>query len=148
MDVRVGAHIGLVVGLCMALGLCLSMAGWGLIARFALHSMGSFDEQMAQVAVLMQKTLQQKAAEQQTTVPAEMMGFIATPEFRAVYVLLCCGIGYGVSAGAVHAGRGVCGLDAHAAPACGVVAVQFCEQRHRRCCYHQQRRNETVRTGL
>jgi len=45
--------------------------------------------------VLMQKTLQQKAAEQQTTVPAEMMAFIATPEFRAVYVLLCCGIGTG-----------------------------------------------------
>jgi len=93
MDVRVGAHIGLVVGLCMALGLCVSMAGWGLIARFGLHSMGSFDEQMASVAVLMQKTLEQKAAEQQTTVPAEMMRFLPTPEFRAVYVLLCCGVG-------------------------------------------------------
>jgi hypothetical protein len=95
MDVRVGAHIGLVVGICMAVGLGISMAGWGLIARFALHSMGSFDAQMAAVAVQMQKTLQQKAAQQSTPVPAEVLGFIASPEYRAGIMLATFALGAG-----------------------------------------------------
>jgi hypothetical protein len=80
MDVRIGARIGVVVGLCLAVGLGFAMAGWGLIARFVLHSMTNFDVQMtAQV---------QHAIQQSTTpIPADMIGFIQSPEFRAGIML-------------------------------------------------------------
>jgi hypothetical protein len=80
MDVSIGARIGLVVGICLAVGLGAAMAGWGLVARFALHSMGSFD---GQIKEQVQKSIQQSA----TPVPADMLGFIASPEFRAGIML-------------------------------------------------------------
>ena len=49
MDIRVGARIGVVVGLCLALALGAATAGWGVISRYLLHSMGSFDAQMAEM---------------------------------------------------------------------------------------------------
>jgi len=76
MDVRVGARIGVVVGICLALGLGTAMAGWGLVARYGLHSMGGFD---AAMAARMQEAIRNSS----TPVPAEMMGFINSPEFRA-----------------------------------------------------------------
>jgi hypothetical protein len=79
MDVKVGARIGVVVGLFLALELGVSMAGAGLVARFLLHSMGSFDAQMAGQIALVEKTLQQQA----TPVPAEYLRFVNSPEFRA-----------------------------------------------------------------
>jgi hypothetical protein len=80
MDVRVGARIGVVVGVCLALELGVAMAGAGLVARFGLHAMGSFDAQMtAQV----QKAVQQSS----TPVPAEMMGLLGSPEFRGGMIL-------------------------------------------------------------
>jgi hypothetical protein len=80
MDVKIGAHIGVVVGVCLALGLGVAMAGWGLVARFALHSMGSFD---AQMAAQVQHAIQTST----TPVPAEMLGFVQSPEFRAGIML-------------------------------------------------------------
>jgi hypothetical protein len=80
MDVRVGARIGLVVGICLALGLGTAMAGWGLVARFGLHSMGGFD---AEMAARMQEAIRNSS----NPVPAEMMGFINSPEFRAGIML-------------------------------------------------------------
>jgi hypothetical protein len=80
MDVKVGAHIGVVVGICLALELGVVMAAWGLIERFVLHSMGSFD---AQMTAQLQKAIQQSA----TPVPAQMMGFVQSPEFRAGMML-------------------------------------------------------------
>jgi hypothetical protein len=80
LDVRVGARIGVVVGVCLALELGVAMAGAGLVARYGLHAMGSFDAQMtAQV----QKAVQQSS----TPVPAEMMGFLGSPEFRGGMIL-------------------------------------------------------------
>ncbi len=80
IDVRIGARIGLVVGICLALGLGAAMAGWGLIARYALHSMGSFDTQISlQVQTAIQKST--------TPIPTEMLGFIKSPEFRAGIML-------------------------------------------------------------
>jgi hypothetical protein len=75
MDVRVGAHIGVVVGVCLALELGTAMAGAGLVARFGLHAMGNFD---AQMAAQVQKAIQQSS----TPVPAEMRGLLESPEFR------------------------------------------------------------------
>jgi hypothetical protein len=76
MDVRVGTKIGVVVGICLALGLGLAIAGAGLIARFWLHGMGSFDSEMA-------ARIQEAIRNSTTPVPAEMLGFLASPEFRA-----------------------------------------------------------------
>ena len=87
MDVKVGARIGLVVGLCLALGLGAAVASAGMVARFGLHSMGNFDAQMAAMVVQVEKGIQQKSAEQSTPVPAWMPGLLQSPEFRAGYTL-------------------------------------------------------------
>ncbi len=80
MDVGVGSRIGVVVGVCLILELGTAMAGAGLVARFTLHAMGSFDAQMvAQV----QRAVQQSS----TPVPSAMMGFLQSPEFRGAMVL-------------------------------------------------------------
>jgi len=76
----VGARIGVVVGVCLALELGIALACAGLVARYGLHTMGGFDTQMA---AQFQKTIQQSS----TPVPAEMMGFVASPEFRGGMML-------------------------------------------------------------
>jgi hypothetical protein len=81
MDVRVGARIGVVVGVCLALEVGTAMAGAGLVARFGLHAMGGFD---AQMAAQVQKAIQQSS----TPVPAEMMGLLGSPEFRGGMILM------------------------------------------------------------
>ena len=80
IDVRVGARIGVLVGMCLALGLGMVVAGWGLVARFGLHSMGSFDAAMA-------SQLREAIRRSTTPIPAEMLGFVASPEFRAGMML-------------------------------------------------------------
>lgn len=80
MDVRVGARIGVVVGVCLALEVGTAMAGAGLVARFGLHAMGGFD---AQMAAQVQKAVQQSS----TPIPAEMVGFLGSPEFRGGMIL-------------------------------------------------------------
>jgi hypothetical protein len=80
MDVGVGARIGVVVGLCLALGLGVAMAGAGLVARFGLHAMGGFDAEMAARTA--------EAVKNSTTpVPAEIVRFLGTPEFRGGVML-------------------------------------------------------------
>jgi hypothetical protein len=76
MDVRVGAQIGVVVGIYLALGLGLAIAGAGLISRFWMNGMGTFDSEMA-------ARTQQAIRNSATPVPPEMLGFLASPEFRA-----------------------------------------------------------------
>jgi hypothetical protein len=80
IDVRVGAHIGVVVGVCLALELGTALAGAGMVARFGLHAMGNFD---AQMAAQVQKAIQQSS----TPVPPEMMGLLESPEFRGGMML-------------------------------------------------------------
>jgi hypothetical protein len=81
IDAGVGARIGLVVGMCLALGLGMATAGWGLVARFGLHTMGSFDSQMM-------AQLQKAIENSKTPVPKEMLGFLGSPEFRAGMMLM------------------------------------------------------------
>ncbi|MGD0798935.1 MAG: hypothetical protein ABR910_14555 [Acidobacteriaceae bacterium] len=76
MDVRVGARIGVVVGICLALGLGVVLAAAGLVARFRLHAMGTFDSDMA-------TRIQDAIRNSATPVPADMLGLLASPEFRA-----------------------------------------------------------------
>ena len=80
MDVRVGARIGVVVGVCLALEVGTALAAAGLVARYGLHAMGNFD---AQMTVQVQKAIQQSS----TPMPAEMMGFMGSPEFRGGMML-------------------------------------------------------------
>ena len=82
MDVRVGARIGVVVGVCLALGLGTAMAGQGLVERYALHAMGGFDADMAA------KTAE-AIRNSRTPVPPEMLGFLGSQEFRAGMMLAC-----------------------------------------------------------
>jgi hypothetical protein len=80
MDARVGARIGLLVGVCLTLELGIVGAGAGLIARYALHAMSSFD---AEMAVQVQRAIQQSS----TPIPAEMLGLLGSAEFRAGMML-------------------------------------------------------------
>jgi hypothetical protein len=80
MDMKVGAHIGVVVGICLAVELGLAMTGAGLVARFVLHSMGNFDTQMT-------AQLQEAVRKSATPVPPQMLGFVASPEFRGGMML-------------------------------------------------------------
>jgi len=82
MDAGVGARIGLVVGLCLAIGLAIPVAVAGVIARFGLHTMGSFDTQLA---AIFEKVIQQSQAT--TPFPPEALQLIHSQEFRAGYVL-------------------------------------------------------------
>ena len=75
MDMRVGARIGLVVGLCLALALGASTAGLGLISRYVLHSMAGFDTQMAE---MLKHSLDQMPPEK----ASEIAGLVHSPEFR------------------------------------------------------------------
>jgi hypothetical protein len=79
MDAGVGARIGMVVGLCLALALAIPMAVVGVIERFGLHSMASFDLQMAEQIEAMQKTMQQQSG---APVSPDLVRFFGSPEFR------------------------------------------------------------------
>jgi hypothetical protein len=80
MDVRVGLRIGLLVGVCLAIGLGAVAAGSGLVARFGLHTMGTFDTAMS-------TQLQEAIRRSATPVPADMLGLVKSPEFRAGMML-------------------------------------------------------------
>jgi hypothetical protein len=86
VDARIGARIGVVVGICLALGLGMVVAGWGLMARFGLHTMGGFD---AAMTAQMQEAIHKSS----TPVPTEMLGFVGSPEFRAGMMLGVFGLG-------------------------------------------------------
>jgi hypothetical protein len=80
IDVQVGIRIGMVVGICLALGLGAAVACGGLVARYGLHTMGSFD---AQMAAQMQEAIRKSS----TPVPPDMLGLARSPEFRAGMML-------------------------------------------------------------
>jgi hypothetical protein len=90
MDVRVGARIGVLVGLFLALGMGISIAGWGLVARFGLHTMGSFDAQVTAQLAESQRQAQQWMASRSMPVAPGVMAFEQAPEFRAWYALFYC----------------------------------------------------------
>jgi len=89
IDVRVGARIGVVVGVCLAVGIGIVAAGSGLVARFGLHSMGGFDSQMAQLQMQAVRTQMQR--QQNAQLPAWWFGFANSPEFRAGSMLAIFG---------------------------------------------------------
>lgn len=86
MDAGVGARIGLVTGLMLLVGLACSAAIAGLVARFALHNMGGFDTQLTDQLVQLREQIQRSGAGS-PELPS-LLRFIATPEFRAGFMLM------------------------------------------------------------
>lgn len=74
----VGARIGIVVGLILITTLGITMAAAGVVARFGLHVMGSFD------AELLAQINKAAAANPQ---PPEIKRYIYSPEFKAGMML-------------------------------------------------------------
>jgi hypothetical protein len=90
IDVGVGARIGVMVGLCLAIGLGVGMAGWGVVSRFGLHTMGSFDAALTNTIAQGQRSSAQWMA---TPLPPDVTAFEQTPEFHAGYVLASFAMG-------------------------------------------------------
>jgi hypothetical protein len=85
MDAATGARIGIVAGLSLDVSLALAFTIAGLIARFKLHNLDSFDTEINQL--LSQITAQlTHSASGNPDLPA-VLRFVATPEFRAGYAL-------------------------------------------------------------
>jgi hypothetical protein len=78
MDAGVGARIGIVVGLTLVVSIAVAMATAGVVARYKLHAMGSFDVELrAQI---------DKAAAMNPQ-PADVMQYFYSPEFKAGMML-------------------------------------------------------------
>jgi hypothetical protein len=80
IDVSVGARIGLLVGVCLAVGISVALSGWWLVERFGLHAMGGFDAAMAGV-------VQQGIQRSPTPMQPDQLGLMKSPEVRAGLVL-------------------------------------------------------------
>jgi hypothetical protein len=90
MDARVGARIGFTTGLALVACIMIATAAAGVVARYALHRTAGFDAQVTeQLAELVRQTTVQASHSAAAGSP-ELAGFVrfmATPEFRAGYVL-------------------------------------------------------------
>lgn len=78
MDASVGAKIGVLVGLTLIASIGISMSIAGLVARFGLHNMATFD------AELLAQINKAAAANPQ---PADLTRYIYSPEFKAGIML-------------------------------------------------------------
>jgi hypothetical protein len=92
MDIRVGARIGIVVGLCLALALGAATAAWGMISRYVLHSMGSFDAQMTDMVKQMTDAVSHSMQQIPPEKAGSILGFVQSPEFRGAVVAVGFGL--------------------------------------------------------
>ena len=90
MDARVGARIGVVVGLSLVACLGIAMAAGGLVSRYALHTMSGTDAQLTELLRAEFERLNAMAPAS----PGERALWFA-PEFRAGMML----VGFGVMSG-------------------------------------------------
>jgi hypothetical protein len=82
INAAIGARIGLVVGLSLILSLAITMAIVGLVSRYGLHSMGTFDADLTQ-----QMRTQIEHASAANPASPELLHYFYTPEFRAGMML-------------------------------------------------------------
>jgi hypothetical protein len=82
MDYRIGAKIGLVVGVVLVSFLAVSMTAAGLVARYALHSMAVFDAQLTE-----QLHLQIEHAVSANPESKELLNYLYSSEFKAGMML-------------------------------------------------------------
>jgi hypothetical protein len=85
MDAATGARIGIVAGLSLDLSLAIVATISGLIARYKLHAMGSFDAQINQLIDQIHTQITHSAPASPEL--AAVLHFVTTPEFRAGYAL-------------------------------------------------------------
>ncbi|ADW70514.1 zinc ribbon domain-containing protein [Granulicella tundricola] len=117
MNGRVGARIGLTAGLMLIVAIGLALATSGVVARFGLHRMASFDAQVAESVQTMQVQMQASMEEQKQSrdVQEKVIGMVNSPEVRAgiavVYlgllgaIVVLLGMGGGAFAGMLGARR-------------------------------------------
>jgi hypothetical protein len=91
MDAGVGARIGVVVGLALVVCLAIAGAGTGLVARYALHNMASFDADLTQML-----HAQIEKASATTPEPPELLRFLYSPEVKAGMMLTGFGMVSGI----------------------------------------------------
>jgi hypothetical protein len=82
MDASIGARIGMVAGFGLVMGLAVSTAVAGLVARYALHSMGDFDAQLTE-----QLHTQIEHAVAANPQQSDVLKYLYSPEFRAGMML-------------------------------------------------------------
>jgi len=82
---RVGLRVGFLTGLMMVAAMGVALASTGLIERFGLHGMASFDAEVAQQFSMLQAQMVEKmqAQEQGRDVQQKILGFLTSPEVRA-----------------------------------------------------------------
>lgn len=90
MDAGIGARIGAMVGVCLGVGLALPVAVAGVVARFGLHAMASFDADMATLQGVVQQAMQQSAKNSGTPLPQGAVQLVQSQEYRAGSVLGYC----------------------------------------------------------
>ena len=94
---RVGLRVGLLTGLMMIAAMGVALALTGLIERFGLHGLASFDAEVAQQFVTLQGQMVEKmqAQDQGRDAQQKMLGYLTSPEVRAglalFYVSLLAG---------------------------------------------------------
>jgi hypothetical protein len=91
MDVRVGARIGFTTGLALVAFITVAMAAAGVVARFGLHATAGFDAQITELVKQMTVQMAHSAAGN-PELPG-VLRFVASPEFRAGYVLSMVAMG-------------------------------------------------------
>jgi hypothetical protein len=91
MDVRVGARIGFATGLALVACLTIAVAAVAVVARFALHSMAGVDAQITEM--VRQMTVQMSHSAAGNPELPGVLRFVASPEFRAGYVLSMVAMG-------------------------------------------------------
>jgi hypothetical protein len=87
MDAKVGARIGVVVGLALVTSLAVATAISGLVARYGLHSMAGMDAQMTE-----RLHAEFEKANSISSQPAGVKQLWYSPEFRAGLMLAGFGI--------------------------------------------------------
>ncbi len=87
MDASIGARVGLTTGLCVVVLVAVTMAIAGLVARFGLHAMTSFDADFAQMLAQAKLAGKQAAASSSPEATAEVVRLYDLPEFQAGLIL-------------------------------------------------------------
>lgn len=92
MDTAVGARIGVVVGVIVASALGVALALAGVVTRYALHGMGTFDSGASTLIHTFVSQMQAQSQSQGQSMPDWWIGLMFSPEYRAASMLAGLGM--------------------------------------------------------
>lgn len=92
MDTAVGARIGVVVGVVVASALGLALALAGVVTRYALHGMGTFDRGLSALVQTVVAQAQTQSQSQGQAMPEWLIALMFSPEYRAASMLAGVGL--------------------------------------------------------